>query len=144
MIPLRDDLPGGGTPAVTYVLALGLLIWSLAAGDGFWLGLIAALGAWIWSPALVRKPGPAPMLLVAAAGGVAGWLLANSAGSGQPSSWAIASAPAAVALLHVALHPKARVLSLVLVPFRSFVTAVPSLAVAAVWTPLICLLAKGA
>jgi len=141
MIPLRDDLPGGGTPAVTYLLALGLLIWSLAAGDGFWLGLLAGLGAWIWSPALTRRVGPAPAALVAAIGAAAGWLLANA---GQQSEWAIAAAPVALALVHLLLHPKARVLGLVLVPFRSFVTAVPSLAVAAVWTPLICLLAKGA
>ena len=141
MIPLRDDLPGGGTPAVTYLLSLGLLVWSLAAGDGFWLGLVAALGAWIWSPALARKLGQVPAVVVPAVGATAGWLLASA---GQQSAWAIAAAPVALALVHLLAHPKARVLGLVLVPFRSFVTTVPSPVLAAVWTPVICLLAKGA
>ena len=143
MIPLRDNLHSGGAPLFAAGLTLVMLIAGTALpGGGVWIGLLSALGAWIWSPSLVRERGAALTLLLAAAGAAVGFALAHSTqtDAGGP---AVAAAAATLALAHLCSHPKAKVLVLIALPLRTGLAEIPSGAVAAVWAVPLALIATG-
>ena len=139
MIPLRDNLHEGGAPLPAAALTAALLIAGIALpGGGIWVGLLAGLGAWIWAPSIVRERGIVIAALIALLGCGAGYLIAHGTGSaiGGP---AVAGASIALALAHLATHPRARVLVLVAIPFRATLAEVPSGAIAGLWVVPLCL-----
>lgn len=139
MIPVRDNLHSGGAPLPAAALAALLLIaGTVLPGGGVWVGLLAGLGAWIWTPSIVRERGIIITLLVGLLGCGAGYLIAH--GTSMPEGGpVVAGAAAAVAMAHLATHPRGRVLVLLLIPFRATLAELPSGAVACLWAIPLCL-----
>ena len=141
MIPLRDDIgEGGASPLALLICLLIFVAGVVPPGGDVWVALLCAFGAWIFAPTPVRELGPIPVALIAAAGGLAGGLIAHAAGS-QVSAWGAVGATASVALLHIARHPKARALCLVAVPYRAGFAETPTPFVAIGWGAVTALVA---
>jgi hypothetical protein len=139
MIPVRDDLHSGGAPATALVISGALLIGGTAVpGGSFWIGLLAAFGGYLYAPSLVRELGPFPAFGMAAIGAIAAGALAASQGA-QPGPWATLAAAGALIAVHLARHPRAKMLALVAVPYRASLGEMPSWVAALIWLALAAL-----
>lgn len=139
MIPVRDDLHSGGAPATALVISGALLIGGTAVpGGNFWIGLLAAFGAYLYAPSIVRELGPFPAFGIAAVGALAAGALAASSDL-QTGPWATLAATFALIAVHLARHPRARMLSLIAIPYRASLGEMPSWVAALLWLALAAL-----
>jgi hypothetical protein len=144
MIPLRDNLHTKGAPPVALLITTALLVAGLIVpGAGAGPAILAAIGAYLYGPSIVRDLGPLGAIATATVGAGAAGMLAHLAGA-KVGGWSIVGAAAALVLVHLARHPRARMLSLIALPYRTGLTEVPSVAVASVWALLAVLLTAGA
>lgn len=140
MLPLRDDIgDGGATPAALVVIALITIAGFAIPGGGWIPALVALAAAWVFVPTLVERFGPIPVFLLAAASGALGGWLATKSGN-EAGQWAAPAAAAGVTLVHLASNRGARVMGLVLIPFRSGFAEVQSPIFAACWAGLAVIL----
>ena len=139
MIPLRDDLHSGGAPAPALLISAALLVSGMVApGGSIWVGLLGGFGAYLYAPSLVRDFGPFPAFGIAAAGAIAAGVLAASADL-QPGPWATLAATFALIAVHLARHPRARMLTLIALPYRASLGEMPSWIAALIWLVLAAL-----
>ncbi|MEI6447537.1 MAG: hypothetical protein WCO96_06620 [Actinomycetes bacterium] len=139
MIPIRDDLHSGSAPATALVIAGALLIGGVAVpGGSLWVGLLAAFGGYLYAPSLVRELGPLPAFGIAAVGAIAAGALAASQAA-QPGPWAALAATFALIIVHLARHPRARMLALIALPYRASLGEMPSWVAALIWLALAAL-----
>ena len=141
MIPLRDNIgERGASPAALAICALILLAGILLPDGNLWVALLAGFGAWIFTPTPVRDLGAIPVLLIASVGGLmASWL--THATNSAIGIWAPVASTGAIALVHLLKHPRARVIGLVPIPYRTSLTEAPSVVVIIVWAAAAVILA---
>jgi hypothetical protein len=133
MIPLRDNIgESGASPAALAICALILLAGILLPDGNIWVALLAGFGAWIFAPTPVRDLGAIPVLLIAAVGGGMAWWVTHTSNSAV-GVWAPLASTGAIALVHFLKHPRARVIGLVPIPYRTSLTEAPSVVVIIVW-----------
>jgi membrane associated rhomboid family serine protease len=138
MLPFKDNLPHERFPLVTLaLLALNVLAYAL---PGHHLALVAmlldVLLLALLGPSLEGALGHGRFLAVCAVGALLGLELRALAGEGAAGPLAFLAGGATVAALGVYLvrFPRARVLSLVLVPFLVTIVEVPAALLLGVWT----------
>ncbi len=140
MLPLRDNIDDGGATTPALVLIALITAAGIVVPGGGWLPAIVALAAaWVFVPTPVRRFGVIPVGLVAALGGLLGGWLATKAGY-HPGQWAAPMAAASVTALHLATNKSARVLGLVVIPFRSGFAEIRSPVFATAWAGLAVIL----
>ena len=130
---MRDNIGDGGATTPALVLIALITAAGFAVPGGGWLAAIVALAAaWVFVPTPVRRFGVIPVGVVATLGGLLGGWLAAKAGH-DPGQWAAPLAAASVTALHLATNKGARVLVLLLIPFRSTFAEIRSPIFAALW-----------
>lgn len=133
MIPLRDDLSGGGPPPGTLLLVIAVFASGLASGGpGFWAGLVCAIGMFLFAPSVVRSKGTLAAIAIAILGGAVGLGITYLLG-GTQWTWVAPGATAAIVITHLLIHRHARILGLILLPGASRVVSAPAGAVAALF-----------
>jgi membrane associated rhomboid family serine protease len=163
LLPLKDDIQSPGWPAATLVLivaVIGLAIsgWHPDLGDMAWplAALLASLLTagivqlavnmlflWLFGKSVEGSLTPAGLLAVYFLGALAAAGLADLLGDAPTPATGCAGAIAAVVAAHLVLHPRARIMCFVLVPFFFTFVAVPAFFLAAVWLGLQALPAIG-
>ena len=133
MIPLRDNLPGGGPPPAALglsaaVIATGLLL----PGGNVWVALICGFGMYLFAPSVVRSIGELGCLLTALLGGVIAAAVALLS-SDPVGSWSAPAAVAAVAIAHLLLNRRSRIIGLVPIPATARIVSVPTISVVIGW-----------
>lgn len=133
MLPLRDNIgDGGATNAGLVLIGLITAAGAFIPGGGWLPALVAFAAAWVFVPTPVRRFGLIPVGVVAAASGAFGGWLATTAGH-EAGVWAAPMAAAGVAVLHLVTNSTARVMGLVVIPFRSTFVEISSRLFAACW-----------
>ncbi|CAB4872663.1 MAG: hypothetical protein F2799_04120 [Actinobacteria bacterium] len=141
MIPVRDNIgERGASPAALVICALVLLAGIFLPDGNIWVALMAGFGAWIFAPTPVRELGAIPVLLIATAGGLIAWWVAQDANSAV-GIWAPLASTGAIALVHLLKHPRAQVIGLVPIPYRTSLTEAPSVVVIIIWAAAAVILA---
>jgi membrane associated rhomboid family serine protease len=138
MLPFKDNLPHERFPLVALaLLALNVLAYALPAQP---LPLIPMLldvvALALLGPSLESALGRARMLALCVAGAALGIALGAVLGEGSGAVPAFAAAGATVAALvaYLALFPRARILSLVPIPFLVTIVEVPAALLLGAWT----------
>jgi membrane associated rhomboid family serine protease len=129
LLPLKDTIPAERTPVVTVVLIAATVVVAVLVQGHLWL-LLAALSALflaIFGPTVEDDTGHAAFVLLGA--GAAGVTFALAG----PDSDTAAGVVSAVLGAYVLLHRRARVVTVVLIPFLFTLVEVPALAVIALW-----------
>lgn len=136
MIPVKDNIPRERFPLVTVILiALAALAYVLWHPGGLLPLLLDAIFLGLLGPSVEGSLGRARFgALCLFSGSLAGgaWALL---GSGWPSPVPLGSTGATLAVLsaYLLLHPRARVLSLVPVPFFTTLVEVPAALLIGLW-----------
>lgn len=136
---MKDNVPGAGPPFVTVAaLALAALLWALSLLHG---GILVALSD-IAALALFGRGVEATVghlrcaALLAVGGSIVLAIGLQLGPSSAAPTLAVSGAVACLLGSHFALHPRARVLSLVLAPAFSTIVAVPSAILIGLWLAL--------
>jgi hypothetical protein len=127
VFPVKDDIPTAYAAALAALLAtaaVGLGLAGLGPASPLALALLA-IGAALFGPALVGNLPALAAVLILVPG-------AFGALSGDPRT-ALGAACGALVAGHLVLFPRARILSLALVPFYFTLVAVPAAVWAAIW-----------
>jgi membrane associated rhomboid family serine protease len=139
MIPVKDNIPRERFPLVTTILiALDVLAYLLSGDGGLLAFLLDMLFLGLLAPSVEGSLGRVRFGALCLLSGMlagAAWALA---GSGWPSPVLLGSTGATLAVLigYLVLHPRARVLSLVPVPFFTTLVEVPAALLIGLWLGL--------
>jgi membrane associated rhomboid family serine protease len=136
---VKDNVPRRGFPLLTAAAgAAGASAWLASLLHGGALQLILCLAALaIFGQSVEDALGRASFAALGLLGGIVALGATLLAGSHSAAiTLACAGAVAAVLGAHLALHPRARVLSVLFAPLFSTVVAVPAIAVIALWLAL--------
>lgn len=138
MLPVKDNLPHERLPVVVLALAsLNVLAYALPATPLPLVPMLLDLAALALLGASVEsRLGHLRTAILCLAGGLAGSALCAALGEGSAAvpAWAVVGATAAVLLGYLVLFPRARVISLVLVPFLVTIVEVPAVLLLGAWT----------
>jgi membrane associated rhomboid family serine protease len=137
MLPFKDNLPRERVPLVVLaLLALNVLAWALPARP---LPLAAMLldvvSLALLGPSLETALGRPSLLAVCALGAAGGFALGAASGRGSDAAPAFVAGGATAAALaaYLVRFPRARVLSLVLIPFLVTIVEVPAALLLGAW-----------
>lgn len=136
---MKDNVPGAGVPVVTIALiALGALAWLLSLLHGGLLIALLDLGALaIFGRGVEARLGSARFAALVLCGGLAAFAVQAIVGaSSNAPTLAASGAVAAVLGAYLALHPRARVLSVAVLPAFATILAVPAALLIALWLGL--------
>jgi membrane associated rhomboid family serine protease len=156
LLPLKDDIQSPGPPVATLVLivmAIGLavsgwhpdldsmpwpvavLVASLLTAGVVQLG-VNMLALWLFGKSVEGSITPAGLVAVYLLGAIAGAGAADLFGDTSVPATGGAGAVAAVVGAHCVLHPRAKMMCFVLIPFFFTFVLIPAFAIAAVWMAL--------
>jgi membrane associated rhomboid family serine protease len=139
MIPVKDNIPRERFPLVTALLvAIELLAYLLSDHDGLLPLLLNAIFLGLMGPGVEGALGRARFCVLCLLSGVlagAAWALLGGAGA---TPVLVGSTGATVVVLggYLLLYPRARVLTLVPVPFYTTLVEVPATLTIGVWLAL--------
>lgn len=136
---MKDNVARGRFPLITLVaIAFGAGAWLGSLLDGGLLQLLLCLVALaIFGQSVEDALGRVRYVLVMLAGALVALAVQVAAGQGHGFvTLSCVGAVAAVLAAHIALHPRARVHSVLFAPLFSTILAIPTLALIAVWTAL--------
>jgi membrane associated rhomboid family serine protease len=136
MIPVKDNIPRERFPFVTAILiAIALLAYVVARPGGLLPFLLDVLFLGLLAPTVEDTIGSvrfcALCLLSGLSAGIA-WALLGSDWS-SPILLGVSGTTAAVLGSYLLLHPRARVLSLVPIPFYTTLVEVPAMLLIGLW-----------
>jgi membrane associated rhomboid family serine protease len=138
VLPLKDNIPTDRVPVVTLLLIVAGVVAQLVAGDASVLALLASASFLWWFGTSVEDAMSRTRFLVLCllgAGAAAGLGRALDAAA-VDATLAAAGAAAVVLGGYARLHPRARFVSLLLVPTAFTLHEVPARALIAVWFAL--------
>jgi membrane associated rhomboid family serine protease len=139
MIPVKDNIPNERFPLVTAILvAIALVAYLLSPHGGLLPFLLDMLFLGLLAPSVEGTLGRGRFCALCLLSGTlvgAAWALL---GTGWPSPVLLGTSGATLAVLgiYLLLHPRARVLSLVAVPFFTTLVEVPAAALIGLWLAL--------
>ncbi len=156
MLPLKDDIQSPGPPVATLVLivvAIGLAVsgwhpdldsmpWPVAVvvasllTAGIVQLVVNMLVLWLFGKSVEGSITPAGLLVVYFLGAIAAAGAADLFGDTSVPATGGAGAVAAVVAAHCVLHPRAKIMCFVLIPFFFTFVLVPAFMVAVVWLAL--------
>ena len=146
MIPVKDTLDGRGGAAVTVLILIANVVLFVTGlyEAGFWTLLVSLLAIWLFGSALEKKLGPVGLagiyLVTLALSGLVAGLVDDSTGA------FLLYPPGAALGLGLALAgvaPKAKIATVIPIPFAMGLYEVPAIAILALLT-VIALLLNGA
>lgn len=135
MLPLKDNLPTERLPLVTLLLIAAGLLAAVLRHHGELLELLLdALFLWMFGPS-VEDSTSRPRFLAFCALGAAVAIGVRRGLDPDAASWTAGAAGAVAATIagHVRLYPRARVVSMLLVPFLFRLLEVPTWILLALW-----------
>jgi membrane associated rhomboid family serine protease len=156
LLPLKDDIQSPRPPVATLfaiVVLIGLAVssWNPDLADLPWpvaailasvltAGIVQlavnALFLWLFGKSVEGSLGPLGFVAVYVAGALAAAAAADVLGGGPIPAIGGAGAIAAVFAAHCVLHPRARIMCFVLIPFFFTFVAVPAVILGAMWLAL--------
>jgi membrane associated rhomboid family serine protease len=156
LLPLKDDIQSPRPPAATLVAIVALiglaisgwhpdladLPWPVAAilasvlTAGILQLAVNALFLWLFGGSVEGSLGAVGFVAVYVLGALAAAGLADLLGGGPVPAIGGAGAVAAVIAAHCVLHPRARIICFVLIPFFFTFVEIPAAILAAVWLAL--------
>ena len=144
MIPVRDTLEARGPVPATLGLIVAYFVLALV-GDiphlNFWQVLVCLAGLWLFGAYPERRLGsPAFLAFFVLVAGVSGFLVGAIDESSSGYAISLFIPVLCTAGLHLALAPKSKTLSLLIVPFGSTFFEVPTYIIAIIWLVLEILL----
>lgn len=146
MIPIRDTLDERGGVVATIMLLVGnAVLFGFGLYEaGFWTFLVSLLGIWLFGGAVEKRLGPfgliAVYLIALALGGLVAGLVDSASGALllYPPGAALG-----LGLALLALAPKAKIVTLIPIPFAMGLYEIPAAAILALLA-LIAILLNGA
>lgn len=139
MIPVKDNIPRERFPLATAILiALDVAAYMLSRHGGLLPFLLDVLFLALLAPSVEGSLGRMRFCALCLLSGVLAGAASALAGSGWPSPVLLGSTGATLAVLsgYLLLHPRARVLSLVPVPFFTTLVEVPAVLLIGLWLGL--------
>lgn len=139
MIPLKDTLDDrGGVAATILLLVANVVLFGLGLYEtGFWTFLVSLLAIWLFGGALERKVGPAGLvgtyLVALALSGLVAGLIEGSAGV---FTFFPPGAALGLGLALLVLAPRAKIVTLIPIPFAMGFYEVPSVLILAILVAL--------
>jgi Rhomboid family len=139
MIPVKDNIPRERFPLVTAILiAIDLVAYLLSSAHAFLPFLLDVIFLGLLAPSVEGSLGRTRFCALCLTSGAltgAAWALA---GTGWPSPVLLGTSGATLVVLggYLVLHPRARVLSLVAVPFSMTLVEVPAVLLIGLWLAL--------
>lgn len=148
MLPIKDNIPRERFPFVTVILIATLVLAYLLSSDraGLLPLLLDILFLGLLGPSVEGALGRVRFCAVCLLGGVLALAARALAGAGSPSPVLFGASGATAAVLggYLLLHPRARVLTLVAIPFYVTIVEIPAVLLIGVWLALqLCLGAAG-
>jgi membrane associated rhomboid family serine protease len=139
MIPVKDNIPRERFPLVTVVLiVIALVAFLLSEPGGLLALLLDLLVFWLLAPSVEGALGRGRFCSLCLLSGVLAGGTWGLAGDGWPAPVLIGVSGATLIVLcgYLLLYPRARVLSLVAVPFFTTLVEVPSVLLIGLWLAL--------
>ncbi len=135
MIPLRDNLPTGKTPVVTYALAVANVLATILAHGGLWLLAGNMLFLWIFGPKVENALGRVKFAGLYLLGGAAALALQLAIDPSTDMAAASAASGAVAAVLggYFLLNPRAKIVTVVLIPFFFTTVELPAMVLLVLW-----------
>ncbi len=140
MLPVKDNIPNERFPLVTVTSIAILATAYLLSSDheGLLPFLLDLLFLWSLGPSVEDALGRARFCVLCILGGLLGLAARALTGTGSPSHVLLGALGATAFVLggYLLLHPRARVLTLVAVPFFTTIVEVPAVLAIGVWLAL--------